>query len=211
MSLKYSIGGVGAIVVMGLGVGTAAGEEAASPPCVEDRSAFMAMDYWTFDQAPEGVRSISDRPGCDAAAADLTRDYHAMLRERGEPVTHDYDGQTVTMSEDGEMSILYWHEGQLRAFAGNVGAAANLFRKSLKPEEENYQGWNQYALASIAFLEKDLEALQGYRGALAERVPDDNLNLGVVDGLIACFDRSYADAYSAADCNRRPRSGAEND
>lgn len=42
------------------------------------------------------------------------------------------------------------------------------------------------------------------RAALAAVVPEDNINLGVVDGLIACFDRPYKDAYGAVECDRRP-------
>lgn len=196
---------LGVIAVAGcFALGSAAGEEGGAATCVQDREAFMAMDYWAFDQSPKGVRSVSERAECELEAADLIRDYHAMLRERGDPVTFEYEGSTITMGETGEVFILYWHEGQLRAFAGQTDQAAALFRKSLKPEDQNFQGWNQYALASIAFLEDDLASLTAQRGELAERVPADNINLGVVDELIACFGDSYSEAYGSDACNRRP-------
>ena len=203
---------LGVIAVAGcFALGAAAGEEGDAPPCVQDREAFMAMDYWAFDQSPEGVRSVSERAECELEAADLIRDYHEMLRQRGEPVTFEYEGSTITMGATGEVFILYWHEGQLRAFAGQTDRAADLFRKSLKPEDQNFQGWNQYALASIAFLEDDRVALTAQRNELAERVPADNINLGVVDGLIACFGKSYSDAYGSDACNRRPTGNPDAD
>ena len=173
-------------------------------PCIADRDAFMAMDYWTFDQAPEGSQSVSRKPGCELAKADLIRDYHAALRAKGEPVTHTFEQGTVTFSETGEVSLLYWHEGQVRAINGQTEAAIALFRKSIKPAEASVMGWNEYVRASVAFLQGDRAALETERANLAAIVPATNLNLGVVDGLIACFRRSYKDAYGARECDRRP-------
>ena len=164
----------------------------------------MAMDYWTFDQAPDGSRAVLDKPGCELAGADLIRDYHAALRARGEPVTHAFEQGSVTFSETGEVPLLYWHEGQVRAMNGQAEQAAALFRKAIKPEDQNVMGWNEYARASIAFLVRDRAALEAERSNLAARVPADNLNLGVVDGLIACFGRSYKEAYGDTACDRRP-------
>lgn len=174
--------------------------------CVEDHAAFMAMDYWTFDQSPEGVRSVLWKPGCAVFAADLMRDYHAMLRARGQPVRHTFPEGEVTFSETGEMPILYWHEGQARAFEGETAEALVLFRLSIEPPERSFAGWNQYVRATIAFIENDLDVLKQEREALFRltRPGYGDINLGVVDGLIACFGRSYSDAYSAAECNRRP-------
>lgn len=180
-------------------------------PCVDDRAALMAMDYWTFDQAPEGVRQVLDRPGCRIAGADLIRDYHAALRAKGAPVVHTFPEGDHTVTEDGEIKLLYWHEGQARAMAGQTDAAIDLFALSVEPPEKSFGGWNEYARASMAFLQGDLDALKAQREALAGKVSPGytDINLGVVDGLIACFGRSYADAYGAADCNRRPGAAAE--
>ena len=175
------------------------------PDCQYDREAMLAMDYWTFDQDPEqGVRSIAGRPGCELVAADLIRDYHALLRERGEPVTVEYEDREFTMSETGEMTILYWHEGQIRASEGQTKQAIQLFKLSLKPAERNFGAWNEYALASIAFLENDREELLFQRSLMAESEPADSINLGAVDGLIACFGQTYSEAYGSKACNRRP-------
>ena len=90
-----------------------AAQAADGTPCFTDRDAYFSMDYWTFDQAPDGLRSVSAKPGCELAAADLIRDYHAALRARGEPVSHAFPQGEVQFSEDGEIPLLYWHEGQI--------------------------------------------------------------------------------------------------
>ncbi|WP_290930705.1 hypothetical protein [Hyphomonas sp.] len=182
-----------------------AAQAADGTPCFTDRDAYFSMDYWTFDQAPDGLRSVSAKPGCELAAADLIRDYHAALRARGEPVSHAFPQGEVQFSEDGEIPLLYWHEGQIRAMHGQPQEALDLFNKSIKPEEQSIGGWNEYVRATIAFVEGNRSALEAERANLVAKVPADNLNLGVVDGLIVCFGRSYADAYGAPECNRRPQ------
>jgi len=180
-------------------------------PCVADRAALMALDYWAFDQGTEGVRSVMATPGCELAAADLYRDYHAALRARGAPVMITLpNGEEWPMSETGEMSILYWHEGQLRAFAGDGEGAASLFEQSLKTPEVSHYGWDEYVRGSIAFLRGDIQALMAAREAMAGKTAPGygDLNLGVLDGLIACFGRSYKEAYGAPECNRRPAAAA---
>ena len=172
-------------------------------PCLEDRASYMAMDYWTFDQDPAGLRSVYTKPGCELVAADLIRDYHDALRSRGEPVIHVFPEGAVTFSETGEIPLLYWHEAQARAMHGQPQQAVGLFRKSIKPPEQSFGGWNEYVRATIAFLEGDREALETERANLAAKVPANDLNLGVVDGLMACFGRHYADAYAAPECDRR--------
>ena len=175
-------------------------------PCISDADAYMDLDYWTFDQDPEiGVRSILDKPGCESAGADLISEYHSALIEKGEPVSYRFGDQDVTFSENGEVGILYWHEGQVRAFAGQTGRAIDLFHKSMEVDDNKTGSGRHYALATIAFLEDDRDALLAERAALAKLVPADNLNLGVVDGLIACFGRPYKEAYGAPECDRRPR------
>lgn len=206
-SLRWALASVIGIV----GIGTMAlGQPAETSyldaeDCIEDREALLALDYWAFDQdIAKGVRAIAATPGCELVAADLTRDYHRALRERDEPVIVDHPQGTVRMSENGEMSILYWHEGQIRAFEGQTDQAIGLFRKSLKPEERNYGAWNEYAMGTIAFMENDLAGLKQYRAAMAEKLESANINLGVLDGFIVCFGKSYKEAYGSAECNRRP-------
>ena len=173
--------------------------------CIENREAYFSLDFWTFDQDPnKGHRGVASKPGCELAAADLIRDYHERLREVGEPVTFEYNEQEVTISSNGEVSLLYWHEGQARAFEGQTSQAIKLFQLSLKPEEENHGAWNEYALASIAFLKNDLAELKSQRSVMARAELQNTINLGVVDGLIACFGATYREAYGSDECNRRP-------
>ncbi|KCZ95775.1 putative lipoprotein [Hyphomonas hirschiana VP5] len=89
---------------------------------------------------------------------------------------------------------------------GDTPTAVELFRLSLKPPEENNAGWNEYVRANIAFLEGDFERLLNEREALSAmaRPGYGDINLGVVNGLIACFGRTYLDAYTTAECDRRP-------
>jgi hypothetical protein len=119
------------------------------------------------------------------------------------------------------------HEAQVRASSGDTNQALALLREVLPLEIE--PAMIAYREAEIAFLERDLPALQAARAKLAatpepsnwallkERVraqrgdeAADSLvwpsNLDVVDGLINCFDRPYTEAYSYA-C--RPETAGE--
>lgn len=175
--------------------------------CIENREQFLSLDYWTFDQDPSnGVRAVFAKPGCELAAADLIRDYHKALRDEGTPIIVDHPQGMIKISENGTVPLLYWHEGQARAFQGEIDSAIELFRRSLKPESKNYGAWNEYVHASIAFLRNDLNALQSARDEMAGLTGRNALNLGVVDGLIACFGETYSIAYGAEECNRRPAS-----
>lgn len=167
----------------------------------------LALDYWTFDQGADGIQSVIRKPGCEIAAADLYKDYHAQLRERSEPVTiKTPDGSDIAISATGELPILYWHEGQLRAFGGDYEGAILLFEESLSKTGASRFGWNEYVRGTIAFLRNDLETLSAERAAMTDKVyaGKGDVNLGVLDGLITCFGRSYSQAYGDPECNKRP-------
>ena len=161
--------------------------------CAYDREKMLGLSQNAFDQDQQGGwRELSYRPGCTLAAADLIRDYR------------ETKGLTA--------GILYWHEGQLRAFAGQTAQALALFAQSRRNGNDP-QGWDHYVDATIAFLKKDKSALLAARESLA-RIPrpadyqppklPPNVkltstwppNLGVVDKLIRCFERDYQEAYS---------------
>jgi hypothetical protein len=159
----------------------------------------LALSLSDFDQDMEGGwRKIAYDDECVAIAADLIRDY----RE----------------SKGLSAYLLYWHEGQLRASAGQTGRAVGLFQLSYKPPETDQEGWNFYVDATIAFLKKDQTALLGARERLASlprpkdfapRDPEGRpvaiswpMNLHVVDAMIRCFGRSYDEAYSG--CSNPP-------
>jgi hypothetical protein len=169
----------------------------ASPPadpCQVDRRALLALDQDAFDQNMSGGwRELAQRPGCMAAAADLIHAYRAHAESR--------------------LSILNWHEGQLRATLGDYAAAIPLLEASRKAQDPS--GWNPYVDATVAFLRGDRAALAAARERLAavprpegfqERVLANGsrvswpMNLGVVDGLLHCFGRPYREAYSSREC-----------
>ncbi|MBO9712576.1 MAG: hypothetical protein J7495_06660 [Sphingomonas sp.] len=170
--------------------------------CRYDREHLIAMDQRSFDQDLTGGWRALAAKGCDREAADLVRDWR---------VAHK--------AEDG---ILYWHEGQLRADAGDYAAAAPLFEKSRKPGTNGYdRAWNLYVDGSIAFVRGDRAGLEAVRAKLAAvprpadfqeeaRGPDGKpillpdgtpwrvqwpLNLDVLDGLLGCWGKPYAEAY----------------
>lgn len=158
--------------------------------CTFNRAELLALDEHSFDQDMNGGwRAVARQEGCDEVAADLIREYRETR------------GLTST--------ILYWHEGQQRAFAGSTDEAIRLFEKSRKAFD--VFGWNLYVDASIAFLKRDKPALLAAREALA-RLPRPEYfdrrdakgnvvdiswppNLSFVDGFITCFDREYKEAY----------------
>lgn len=174
-----------------------------------ERERLLNLDEKAFDQDTSGGgwRAIASKTGCEIAAADLIRDY----RER-----HGL-----------KKTIIFWHEGQMRAVGNDYTAAIRLFEKSRKPKDQNVAGWNEYVDASIAFLEKDKLALLQARKALSEvevspgfdvkdgvfEIPNSSgepvkmrwpPNIDVVDGLIKCFEKSYRDAYGNAACTPEP-------
>ena len=169
----------------------AAAPQSATQACDYDR-AILSLGFDAFDQDMKGGwRALASRPGCERKAADVIRHY----REK----------------QESALRLLYWHEGQLRASTGDSVTAARLMEKSLLTSEDII-GWNAYADATIAFLQKDKAALVAARARLApwpkpedgqaEGLPADAAwppNLDVVDGLIACFEMPYKLAY-ASDC-----------
>ena len=194
-------------------IDTISGKEGAraetAQTCTVNRDRFFELDFQTFDQDPsQGWPSIARIEGCQLAAADLIAEYHSRLIEAESPVYIEVPehGQVV-FSQTGVVPLLYWHEGQLRAFQDDPEQtlrAIELFRLSTASPEKNGSGWNlnHYAFGSIAFLEGDLDELTKQYDQLAAKNPN-SLNLRVLEGLIACFGRTYKDAYGSAECNRR--------
>ena len=170
----------------------------AADPCAYDRDRLLALDQNAFDQDLKGGwRVLAQNPKCYVAAADLIRDYREAH--------HSSD------------SILFWHEGQMRAFAGQNDAAIALFEKS-RHKEPDPTGWNLYVNGSVAFLRHDRSALRSARDKLAALPkppdwpptgPDGKpvnfpwpLNLNVLDGFLACFNQRYEKAYGTATCTQ---------
>lgn len=172
--------------------------QAAQTECRQPDAAMFALSLHEFDQTPAGWRSL-DAEGCEAVGADAIALYREMNRE-------------ALAGED--LGTLIWHEGQLRAAAGQTEAAIPLL---LEGRDRESEGDRLYAEATVAFLRQDREALQEARdhllampvpewfAAAVERYrinyPDQPpptwpLNLDKVEGFIACFDRPYREAYN---------------
>jgi hypothetical protein len=150
------------------------------------------------------------REGRELAAADLIAEYRTA------------NAAALVNGHPQQITGLNWHEAQLRAANGQTERAIRLFEHSRVTYMESDALYSQ---ATVAFLKRDRAALQQARDALAALPPPPPdfaqaaedfrrrtgqvatwpSNLGVVDGLIACFDRPYREAYSTA-C--RPRAAA---
>lgn len=174
---------------------------AANDACAHDRAALLALSPADFDQdLSGGWRSLADRAECAEVAADLLASYRKARWGALTPA---------------EFHLNYWHEGQLRAGLGQTGAATRLMMAGVNPDMSR-SGFSDYALGTIAFLHKDRAGLLAARARLAElpKPPDFDdaarrfkaqygfelkwpANLSVLDGLIACFDRPYTEAYAA--------------
>lgn len=191
-------------------------QETASAACAHDRARLLALDENSFDQDfSGGWRSIADKGDeCELVAADLLRDYRRLHKN--------------------DSTMLLWHEGQMRAFAGQYAQAIELMQRSRGPGEEDKGGWKAYVDATVAFLGRDRAALETARQRLAAlappseeklvikdgyfelKTPDGQTvkmrwppNIDVVEGLQNCFDQPYKTAY-AMECRTKktqPASG----
>jgi hypothetical protein len=180
-----------------------AGAQEVSPKsCAYDRARLLALDENQFDQDMSGGwRELSSIPGCALVAADLLHDYREA---------HHKDS-----------GLLFWHEAQVRADAGQYPEAITLMKRAYKPAEEDKAGWNPYVEATIAFLRRDKAAFEQARLKLAAVQPPVGagippvingymeaefadgskrkirwpINIDVVEGLENCFDKPYFEAY----------------
>lgn len=176
----------------------------------------LALDYHGFDQNFEGGgwRGLARKDGCEVAQAELIKAY--ILYSTPKPTS--------------SMNTLRWHAGQALAAAGRAGEALPYFRGAYHHDAskgEEKEEWDVYVDATIAFLERDRDALHAARDSLAAfsvseeekearrqflkdnpriSMPpgfvDEPSNLNVVEGFIACFDEPYKDAYGRACQNR---------
>ncbi len=167
-------------------------------PCPKPTAAMLALSLHDFDQTDAGWRSLESE-GCEATTAD------AIARYRSDNAVRLADDDTGTLD---------WHEGQMRASAGQTEAAIALFEAGLEATDDTFRPYHE---ATIAFLKKDRPAFDAARARLlalpepqaftrakaryAETYPDLPplqwpLNRDIVDGFAACFDRPYREAYA---------------
>ncbi|MDT3554970.1 hypothetical protein ROV95_02095 [Stenotrophomonas maltophilia group sp. msm1] len=106
-----------------------------APDCRYDRAAMLAMEPDAFDQDLEGGwRTLADR-GCHREAADLLAAYAALPKAAGN-------------------TMILWHEGQMRAEAGQYPQAVALMQRTYKPTDTDPGYWNAYVDGTIAFLRR---------------------------------------------------------
>ncbi len=139
--------------------------------------AFLKMDFWEFDQKPNGWRSLRNSDG--------TLDYNATAK-----LLDTYYEQKKGVPES-QRTLLAFHAGQNYGFAKQTEEAISRFRKSFQNDQPD---WNAYVEATIAFLKNDKDALLKAREKLA--VMPGQMNLNVIDRLVRNFGRSYFEAYS---------------
>jgi hypothetical protein len=165
-------------------------------------SSILSLGIDAFDQDMDGGwRKIASQPGCEKTAADAIKLYREATQR--------------------QLGTLFWHEAQLRATYGDSAVAIILMQKARKPGDDIF-GWNAYVDATISFLEGDRQGLLAARARLAQTPEPAKrncvdtkgqkiscgawpANLDVVDGLIACFGKPYAEAYGS-EC--RPKTPA---
>ena len=143
----------------------------------------LALSYEAFDQTEGSGFRVLAAQGCEREAADLIVEYIAANKAA--------------------QRSLRWHVAQLRATHGDVPRAIAYARSVLADAEDPAASplrWNDYVLATIAFLERDKAALVRHRDNVAAGVdahPGNALNLKLLDKLIARFGSSYAEATAA--------------
>lgn len=147
-------------------------------------AALLDLPLMQFDQDHTGGWRELQHKGCELEAAMLIDAYVIDAPEELKII---------------QLEGLYFHAGQLYGKAGLKKLAVRRMLRSLNLHEGTNEdlAWNTYVLATVAFLQGDREELAHQRQLLASAKPtrENKINLGVVDGLAKCFDKSYDEAY----------------
>lgn len=172
---------------------------APAPECSYDLEEMLELDRDAFDQDLDGGwRPLGMVKGCEIATAELIRAWRHEKRDHA--------------------SILYWHEGQMRAYAGQTDQAIALFELTRKSQDSDANfGWNHYVDGTIAFLRGDRDGLARAIERLAGipepkdnsfTLPDGTIielnwppNMGVLERFEQRWGRPYSEAYGSADCS----------
>jgi hypothetical protein len=182
------------------------------PECVPDPESYLALSYQDFDQGVRpladgsrqeaGWREINNQEGCQAAAAMLISQWRERHGATLEPVMQ---------------SFMAFHEGQIRAGAGDYSGAIPLIEAG-RGMFNNAAG-QAYVDAIVAFLRSDRDALIAARERLLAVPAPDNWpeiqrkykeqfgqdmkwpeNIEATDALVRCFGKPYSSAGSR-DCS----------
>lgn len=110
--------------------------------------------------------------------------------------------------------MLPFHTGQLFALAGERAEAIGWMEKGYSNDKFDPINWNAFVDANVAFLKHDFKALLKQRDLINQEPPmtdrpgvprwavGKKMNLDVVDGFIACFEKPYDVAYGD-ECRRQ--------
>ena len=168
-----------------------------------ERETLLALDAKSFDQTQgQGWRLIADRD-CFSEAAQLIAEYRAITNNP---------------------TLARHHQAQMHAADEERSEAVALLDELIAEATASEEWANlHYHRATRAFLRNDLETLHAARADLAaipmpsefadvaerfkKQYPDFAAptwppNLDVVDAFIACFGRSYNEAYGGSACSR---------
>lgn len=144
----------------------------------------LKLGWNEFDQTQNaGHRAIALK-GCYLEAAELIDVYNLRHRDSLEP---------------SKLRALYFHAGQMYAYAELNDLAASRMMNSINPNEEvgPELNWNDYVQASVAFLRSDRTTLEIFQKKLQSGKPTqgNKVNLGVVNNLVKCFGKPYSWPY----------------
>jgi hypothetical protein len=138
----------------------------------------LNLTYEEFDQTQNSGMRILGNAGCHKETADLIEAYIQKNQARE--------------------NSLRWHVAQQRAMADDYPLSIISAKQALLAEE-NFAvrplRWNDYVLATIAFMEGNKEALVAHRNEVAKGADayfGNRLNLKLLDVLIANFGKSYS-------------------
>ena len=145
----------------------------------EERQRLMSLDFEAFDQDMQGGwRTFANEEQFELAA-DLIVEYLGLHQDL----------------DDGQLSVMNFHVGQMYALAGENAKAVPYMKASKKTND--VMAWNAYVDATIAFLEKNKEMMEIKRKELeigSVMPAANNKNLILIKKLEANFDKSYLDA-----------------
>lgn len=142
---------------------------------------YLNMSFSEFDQSENGWREL-DGKGNKREAANLIEAYIEKNQDQ---------------LESGEMSVLYFHLGQIQAFMDETEKAIKAFEKAreLYPSEDG----DIYTEATIAFLKRDVEKLRSkleeYKNVSKDRMRE---NIPIIERLLAELEEgtgSYKNGY----------------
>jgi hypothetical protein len=163
------------------------------------REVLLALPFKQFDQQQgNGWRPLYASK-CYIEAALLLKDYV----KRNPSIARD-------------QYMLPFHTGQLFALAGGHAEAIQWMENGYSNDNFDPINWNAFVDANVAFLKHDYKALLKQRNLINQEPPmadrpgvprwavGKKMNLDVVDGFIACFDKPYDVAYGD-ECRRRSK------